>query len=831
MKRKQNTSSWLIKKFLMLFAGLFVFANIFPIFTIALSDSHTSEFTQTAYAADGDTTTTGDTGNANTHSYADADSYGELLTANGGELKKKITEFSTLLVAFFTPIIAMAVKFAGVLMGDAYILGRAGDAAAEYPIAELLYELWDIVRTLVNYGFLLILLYVAVMNILPTKSDNFNLQSVLPSLIMGIIGVNMTWFVMTRVVFDVVDVATHIVYALPESIANKDSGVAKKLEKKDCVVNTISPENWDIKKNVPKANYKEENEESGKNAKKMPYTHGSCYAELVMINLNNQFRDVKSDEGKKSASAYASEIKDDKNGKKSNDKKFLEQLGNKQLTKVDYGVITIYWSDFEYERFSEGTILPLMAFSVMQIQNMPRMASDNVKNLTQVDEKTGKAIVSNNWGSLFVNTLVALILMIIVLILFVVMTITLIGRVIILWVNIIASPLMALQPLLEKVGINISGGSEYLGSGVFLKNAFAPVIMGVPFVIGFILIQVGQQYSIIGMAENGGMGSTGAFANGLASTHAMFYHLLTIGVLWAGGVKAMEFSANPFTSSIGKNITDGIEGFASWLKDAPMKIPLIPAGIDPETNKMQFASVNNFKDDKLRGWKNWLEEQDDELARKWGGQGPKSRTKSIFQNAGLDPEGSKAKDAVTAFKGLTINKDTFTTFVKNHSDLTKESDLVKQFIKENLNGIDRKLRRNLNTFEDIYAIKFEADTGKFITSSDGKLKVEEIIEPAMDMIYGREETTKTTKKTKTEIKKEVDAATKVIKEETKNITDITTKLKAEKVKLDTENKKTPPDATIVKNLTDKIKELKTKKDEAEKKKDDAQKIIDKHKTT
>ncbi len=728
----KTISKNLSKKCLTLFAGIFVFANILPIFSIFFS--YNSAFTETTYAEVTTTTTTSTESGG--ESIKDAKNVLDVINSTeGGDLKKKISEFATLLVAFFTPLITMVIKFAGALMSDAFIFGTKAEIG-KFPIADLLYQLWDVIRTLVNYAFLLILLFVAVMNIMPMNQDKYNIKAILPSLIISIVTVNMTWF-MTRVVFDVASVATHIVYALPESIANKNTGEDSLLTHQKCIVNEISPSDWDEKTQSAKAGVTPpKNPKNAKNAKKI-YTHGDCHATHIKLNLEANFTDI-------SIRSEQDELNDALNSMDSSEEeqheKLADDIASGNLQAVNYGALTIYWADFDYSQFQTGTILPLMAFSMMQIQNLPRIANQSLKELSQTGAD-GNIHIPDNWTSLFINTLVALIIMIILLILFVTMTILLFGRVFILWANIITSPLMALTPILDKVGISIGGGgSEYLGSGPFLKNAFAPAIMGAPFVVGFIMISVGKQYPVPGIdTSSGTLVLDTALIDGVSTLHALFYYFMTIGVLWAGGVKAMDFATNPITGTFAKSITNRAEGFADLLQSIPIQFPFIPAGINKETGKMEFASLRNFTNDKLQGLRNTVESWDRDLGAKWRGTSSSPYTTERFlSNLNINPKNKKAKKMTEELKKINLNQNIFRDIVNKIQGGDSEHEAIRKWLKENHSAIPRNIRNNIKTAKDLAGMIYEAkNPGKHASSVAGKEAVDNAIANIQEAIENR----------------------------------------------------------------------------------------------
>ena len=706
------------KKIITLFIGVFVFAHIFPVISII------ADTTNTAYAEGASTegtstegTSTEDEPASETTQEQNADAKNNnkpnslLETYNSTEnnsFKKKFSEFATLIVALFTPMIAIAVKFAGILMGDAFIMGTAG-TDAQFPIADLLYELWDVVRTLVNYGFLLILLFVAVANILPINKDQNNLSTILPSLIIAIITVNMTWFMM-RIVFDVAEVATHIVYSLPESIANKSVGTSKSLlNDEKCVVNTKTPEEWRAMSDEAKLSNPAAEEAT---TKKMPYIHGNCYPELIYVKPTAAYTDISSTQMKDAAEHLDINTTDEED----EDFERLSEKGT-NIAKVNYGALTIYWSDFDYSRFSEGTILPLMAFSIMQIQNLPRMASQGISEATAKDAD-GNAVLPDNWTSLFINTIFAFVLMIIMLILFITMVINLFGRVIVLWVNIILSPVLSLNMVLKDIGMSpVQGDGEWLGYLSFMRSAFAPAIMGIPFVIGFILITVGQQYSMPGFNESGNINLQGSLVNGVASIHALFYHLLTIGVLWAGGVKALEMSKNPVSTNFAQGITTGVADMATWIRNASMKIPMIPGGIN-SNGKVELLSMDNIRNDMVQKFKSDINRLDNDMADKIRGTS-RFILQDKFESLGLEKDSGDGKNAIEILKKIEAND---ATYQKISSSGETESQQVQEFMKTN--NVPRILREKTNTVRELLSMMYEAqNTGKSAMSVAGKQQI------------------------------------------------------------------------------------------------------------
>ncbi len=101
-----------------------------------------------------------------------------------------------------------------------------------------LLSIWVQVRNLVNIGFVIVLLIIAIYNVLGIGGGegNFAIKTALPKLVLGLILVNFT-FLGGRVLLDVSNVATTAAFALPELVGKENYDFAKvrsEFEEKVC---------------------------------------------------------------------------------------------------------------------------------------------------------------------------------------------------------------------------------------------------------------------------------------------------------------------------------------------------------------------------------------------------------------------------------------------------------------------------------------------------------------------------------------------------------------------------------------------------------------------
>lgn len=502
-------------------------------------------------------------------------------TGQDNDLKKKFSEMMSLVVSIFTPVIAILVKLVSAFMGDQYMFGS--NSSDQINVAQLLYEMWDISRTVVNYIILLTLVFMSMIYLIPKLGEKYNVITYLPKIVLALVMVNITWFGI-RVLFDVSEVATHIVYSLPQTILEENQNLAKLMGEKQeqetgnkeesCIINK---EGTDIK--------------------------GMCNAKYIMLNMKGNFdetgRYVGGDASwvkerlaeipQKTANALREE--DPKNPRiKTLEKAALELDSTRNKTiPVSYGSIVIFWDDFNFEAFNEGTIAPLFAYSVMQIQNLPKLSQ-----LEGLEKSIKEGSYSNGWISILVDSAMALIVMIITIIVFAMMLIVVIFRIIIIWVNVMIAPFWALAQI-GLPGLNSALGNvknDYIGMSPLIKSIFAPAIMGLPLVIGTIMIIAGKKFTTFDHVSDG-VFILGEGFGSMSDIHQVFYYVLCLAVLWMGSVKAMNAVSVGFIGGLTKKVSGFAEKTAGNIAKLPSYVGFIPVA-SPSGEGTKLASFDNL---------------------------------------------------------------------------------------------------------------------------------------------------------------------------------------------------------------------------------------------
>ena len=168
-----------------------------------------------------------------------------------GEFLGKLGQFLTVVLKVMQRILWPIFLAIGGLLNNDILFG--------YGMEERLLEVWVQIRNIVNVGFVLILLGVALFNVLAIKPDSeYALKTFLPKFAIALIAVNFSYIAM-KVVLDVTNVATTAVFTLPSTIS---TGVNPQIleceggkDTKNCTI-----KNKDIVKKVCTAYYGNEKE-------------------------------------------------------------------------------------------------------------------------------------------------------------------------------------------------------------------------------------------------------------------------------------------------------------------------------------------------------------------------------------------------------------------------------------------------------------------------------------------------------------------------------------------------------------------------------------------
>ena len=456
------------------------------------------------------------------------------------DITKKIGQAGAFMSGLLVPVIGVETALIGVLMDNKFVIGQGGVSSGGNVVDEikkgtttvkgsdgkektigdigiLLNYVWQIVRNIVNYVFIVILIVIAFMVVATAGGgigggeSSIQIGKVLPKFVIAVVAVNFTWFG-AKVVLDAANIATNIVYSIPQSVGIKsipegciDAWSADKAQKSEstdaekpvCPMNLIGVDFFDTKKNLSKT-----------------------------------------------------------------EKGWSKGTGDKQLVyKTDLATFTYEWSN-KWKYFSHTTFASYFAYSVLQIQSLP------MSNGTDI-----------NWQQVSVQAVFAFVVMLLILIVFSIIFLVVLERVVVLWINIILSPIGVLVWMMKDViPINIgSDDNNILGLESFLERAFIPAIMGIPLVFGAIMLMVGKSIEVENISfydYKVDITGTNKILNTVNSIQALFWYIIAIVILWqSAGIAAKKTT---FVKPAIEGIKQGVEGVGQFLIQAPAQLPWIP---------------------------------------------------------------------------------------------------------------------------------------------------------------------------------------------------------------------------------------------------------------
>lgn len=459
-------------------------------------------------------------------------------TGGTSETAQKLGELASFLVSILTPIVSAEAGLMAFLMDSGFILGdpsadKADDLKSIKDIGQFLNYIWQIIRDLVNYGFIVVLLVIAFMTVISAGGESvggsFDVKKILPKFVIAVVAVNFTWFG-AKVILDVANVATHIVYSIPMSLPDSEKLLEDAI-KRNC-------------ENVKQSDEKQ------------------CYfitKEIVMKGDGSlsQYNDKKGIQS-------CSEVKDPDIRAKCDE--IIKSLKGEPVFVFNAGIVELYQKKLKsWDELSSGTIPGILAFSILNVQELG-LSRGYEKDLFQVTLKG----------------MVALLVMIIIITVFTAMFFLLLERVIILWINIILSPVAVLLWVLKDTPLSVDSDNTVLGLKPFLKSAFLPALMGIPLIFGLLLIIVSKETDLridqSGLATQ--ISGVDTIIDGISTLHELFFYIMALGSMWVA-MKIAEDSA-VFVKPVVEGVSNGVKGVGKFVAKSPLYAPWIPTASTPQ---------------------------------------------------------------------------------------------------------------------------------------------------------------------------------------------------------------------------------------------------------
>lgn len=443
------------------------------------------------------------------------------------------------------PVLAMI----GGLMDNSLLFGNGMEAR--------LREIWIVVRNLVNIFFVLVLVGIALYNVLGLGEDggNYSVKAALPKIVIALIAINFS-FLAIKVFLDVINVMTTAVFALPQQVDEQLANIELSTKEQQLLCGKITQV---TAKQI-----------SGINAAALEESENTrIYREVA---ASPEFKDAfqKIDgavDNIGTSSLKPSEIL--AKLKPDQVERFKQAVTKKQSMAICGPTLEFTDKGQAYfSKYSQQNAAFAMALSMGKITLYDTVIFENLTSIGN----SAKAI-----EKITMSLILSIILYVVYAVSFIALLIVLLGRLVFLWISIAISPVL----LLLMASPELKGASGKLGElpDQFVKNAVAPLIIGLVMSIGWIMNSTLQNVNSFG--ENpvlSGIDPTGGLPiAGLNTLQDVLVAAITVAIVWVGVFAAADTT---IASGVTTWIKDKVAGAGKFIATVPLKhAPIFPVKV------------------------------------------------------------------------------------------------------------------------------------------------------------------------------------------------------------------------------------------------------------
>jgi len=189
---------------------------------------------------------------------------------------------------------------------------------------------------------------------------------------------------------------------------------------------------------------------------------------------------------------------------------------------------------------------------------------------------------------LAINTMFSAILYVIYGVSFVALLVILLARMVVLWIAMVLSPLIALAFVLpESLRSQMGGGGDLKTK--FVQNAIVPIPIALVMSIGFIMLQTLKEAKFDNLTLGTSSLGVGMLTSGLSTLQELIVAVGVIAFIWVG---VFESAKNTAAEGIVGTIRDATQGFGKFLATAPFKYaPIIPVKTESGVEKVSMGAA------------------------------------------------------------------------------------------------------------------------------------------------------------------------------------------------------------------------------------------------
>jgi len=403
-----------------------------------------------------------------------------------------------------------------------------------------LYDIWVPVRNIVNIFFVVALIGLALYSVLGINSENgqYSIKAMLPKIIAGIIAVNFS-FIAIKVVLDAVNVFTTSVFAIPTQVQGMEKAILD---------NGTEGEMPSLREAFCSQLYLD-----GKQFEnKTDFDNKVETTALFMMRDRFELTGVSDAKVIKQAGET---LKPEAKAQAFNDE-FKKLTNDLVMCKVNESTNKLELSD-----------MGLQFFQKYNSQNAALAMAINMGEIMFYNRTSVEMLASGTYESLAIKVIFIFLMYAIYAASFIALFVVLLARLIVVWMGLAMSPVIALSIAVPMVKDKLGFGEL---TSKFMKHVIAPVMIAFPMMIGWVMLNaLHTTTSDTEVSFNAkDMLVPGIPIPGLETLQGLLISLAAAAVVWIGVFAAAE---GTIAGKITGFMKDQLERFGKFIATAPIK--------------------------------------------------------------------------------------------------------------------------------------------------------------------------------------------------------------------------------------------------------------------
>lgn len=246
----------------------------------------------------------------------------------------------------------------------------------------------------------------------------------------------------------------------------------------------------------------------------------------------------------------------------------VERLGEKKALTSPDKMQNVLSDVFGEDSWVDTSVKSIVTAKTMPFVLMTSML--DIKNITSAKtnfEDDFDAIISS-LGSLLIAAAVGFV--------FLMLFLAFLIRLVVLWVMIAFSPVIALGLVFKEMfNFDLKGGGDFDILDIFIKHAFMPTLVAIPLSVGMIMLAANNAIIYdVNLTEDFMSLSSGNISGNL---HALMWWIAALIVIWFGTNQIIQSLSPKFAHAVTSKIHEGVNTFAGGAAKTLQYAPIMPA--------------------------------------------------------------------------------------------------------------------------------------------------------------------------------------------------------------------------------------------------------------